>query len=87
MLGPDYTHWHGTYEIAKHWYAKFVPKLEHLIEKGMKSGKIAEAKALKEGLEEMLNSPEHRWYLNKMSDAERAEREKRSKEFKARYGK
>lgn len=33
----DYTHWHGTYEVVKHFYAKFVPALEDLIEKGQKS--------------------------------------------------
>ncbi len=33
MMGPDYTHWHGTYEVAKHFYIKFIPELEHLIEK------------------------------------------------------
>ena len=23
MMGPDYTHWHGMYEVAKHWYLLF----------------------------------------------------------------
>ena len=34
MMGPDYTHWHGTYEIAKHFYVKYIPELEHLMDKG-----------------------------------------------------
>ncbi|OGR57440.1 MAG: hypothetical protein A2X36_09190 [Elusimicrobia bacterium GWA2_69_24] len=25
MMGPDYTHWHGMYEVAKHFYQKFLP--------------------------------------------------------------
>ncbi len=25
MMGPDYTHWHGMYEVAKHYYTKFLP--------------------------------------------------------------
>jgi hypothetical protein len=25
MMGPDYTHWHGMYEVAKHFYEKFLP--------------------------------------------------------------
>jgi hypothetical protein len=88
MQGPDYTHWHGTYDLAKHWYTKLVPELEHLIEKGEASGdakKIQAAKALRTGLDEVLNSENHRWYLGKMTDAEKAEREKRAREFKARY--
>ena len=28
MMGPDYTHWHGTYEVAKHFYSEFIPALE-----------------------------------------------------------
>ncbi len=28
MMAPDYTHWHGLYEVAKHWYTKFVPELK-----------------------------------------------------------
>jgi hypothetical protein len=87
MQGPDYTHWHGTYEVAKHWYAKFIPQLEELIAKGEKGDaeKQAAAKALREGLDEVLNSKEHRWYLGKMSDEEAAERKKRAEEFKGRY--
>ena len=25
MMGPDYTHWHGMYEVGKHFYTKFLP--------------------------------------------------------------
>ncbi len=88
MMGPDYTHWHGTYEIAKHWYIKYVPELEHLIERGKASGdpkKQAAAEALAKGLDEVLNSEEHRWYLGKMSPEEAAKRKQRAEEFKARY--
>ncbi len=88
MQGPDWTHWHGTYDLAKHWYTKYVPELEHLIAKGEASSdpaKKAGAAALKKGLDEVLNSPEHRWYLGKMSPEEKAKRKKRAAEFKKRY--
>ena len=26
MMGPDYTWWHGIYEVAKHFYFKFIPE-------------------------------------------------------------
>jgi formate-dependent nitrite reductase cytochrome c552 subunit len=90
MQGPDYTHWHGTYEIAKHFYAKMLPELEHLVEDGKASDDPkdqAAAKALEEGIQEVLNSPEHRWYLGKMSPAEKKKRDARAKEFKSRYSK
>jgi hypothetical protein len=30
MQGPDYTQWHGFYEVAKHFYFKFIPEAEEL---------------------------------------------------------
>lgn len=30
MMGPDYTQWHGFYEVAKHFYTKFIPELQAL---------------------------------------------------------
>ena len=30
MMGPDYTQWHGFYEVAKHFYNKFLPLAEKL---------------------------------------------------------
>ena len=26
MMGPDYTWWHGIYEVAQHFYFKFIPE-------------------------------------------------------------
>jgi hypothetical protein len=88
MMGPDYTHWHGTYEVAKHFYTELVPELEELAEKGLAKQDetlVAAAKNLQNVIHEVLSSEEHRWYLGQMSDAEKAERAKRAKEFKERY--
>jgi hydroxylamine dehydrogenase len=30
MMGPDYTHWHGTYDLAKNFYSEYIPELEEL---------------------------------------------------------
>lgn len=30
MMGPDYTWWHGIYEVAQHFYFKFLPEAEQL---------------------------------------------------------
>ena len=30
MMGPDYTWWHGFYDIAKHFYFKFIPEARKL---------------------------------------------------------
>lgn len=68
MMAPDYTHWHGTYDLAKHFYTKMVPELEHLIHDGKASKdatKQKAAKALQKKLDEVLNSSNHKWYLGK----------------------
>lgn len=90
MMGPDYTHWHGTYEVAKNFYTEFIPELEELAEKHLHSkdeSKAGQAKALHEKIEEVLNSSDHKWYLNKMDAAEKERREKSRKDFKSRYTK
>ncbi len=46
MMGPDYTQWHGFYEVAKTFYTEFLPEAERLL-----PGVAAEAKAL----------PDHEW--------------------------
>ncbi len=90
MMGPDYTHWHGTYEVARNFYTEMAPELEHLIRGGKASGdpqKVAAAEALAGKLDQVLNSPNHRWYLNKMDPAEKERRQKEAEEFKKRYAK
>jgi hydroxylamine dehydrogenase len=88
MMGPDYTHWHGTYEVAKHFYSKMIPEVEELIEEGQKSDdpeKVKAAEALAAKLDEVLSDANHAWYSNKLSPEEMEERKKRQEEFKQRY--
>lgn len=90
MQGPDFTHWHGTYEIAKHFYTEMIPELEELVAAGEASSgpeKKQAAAALEQGLREVLNADEHKWYLGKMSPDEQRERAQRAEEFKQRYSK
>lgn len=88
MMGPDYTHWHGMYEVAKTFYSEYVPELEEIIEKNLHSKdpkKVDQAKALQAKLKEVLNSNNHKWYINKMDPKEAARRKKSQEEFRARY--
>ena len=88
MMGPDYTHWHGTYDVAKTFYTHMIPELREMVEKGLKSSdptKVEAAHALEKKLDEVLNSSDHRWFLGKMDPAEQARRKKAAEEFKARY--
>ena len=47
MMGPDYTQWHGFYEVAKHFYAKFLPEVERLGRKDL--------------VDKVLKDPRHQW--------------------------
>jgi len=88
MMAPDYTHWHGMYEVGKHFYAKYVPELEEIIERGLESGNKKDKKAaqkLEKLLHEILNDKNHRWFLGKLDPAEKERRKKASEDFKARY--
>ena len=90
MMAPDYTHWHGTYEIAKHWYAKFIPELDAIVEKNLRSSdaaKVAAAKALDAKIDQVMNSRDHRWSQDKMDPKEAAARKKAAAEFRKRYEK
>ncbi len=68
MMGPDYSHWHGTYEVARNFYHELLPELEELIEKGLHSKsktKQEAAKKLELAIKNLLNTSDHKWYLGK----------------------
>ena len=88
MMGPDYTHWHGMYEVAKHFYSEYIPELGELAEKYLHSTDPAlkdAAEKLEKLLEDTLKSDNHKWYINQMSPAEKMKRAKSQAEFKSRY--
>jgi hypothetical protein len=31
MMGPDFTQWHGFYEVAQNFYMHFIPEAEKLM--------------------------------------------------------
>ncbi|MFZ4396345.1 MAG: multiheme c-type cytochrome [Kiritimatiellia bacterium] len=77
MMAPDYTHWHGMYEVSKHFYEKFLPAV---IETAAK--KSPEMKAKYEArVAALLAQPEHIWKKGMKPEEAEALR----KEYKARY--
>ncbi len=85
MMGPDYTQWHGMYEVADRFYMEFVPEVKELIVHGKAHGKASAAREVEKMLNEILNSELHKWFLGKMSSSEKAARQKAKNEFKKRY--
>jgi len=90
MMGPDYTHWHGTYDLGKNFYSEYIPELEELVEDNIHSDdaeKVAAAENLRQVIDDVLHTPDHKWYLGLMDPDEAARRAKAAEEFKARYAK
>ena len=88
MQGPDYTHWHGTYEVARNFYSELIPELEELVEKGHASDDPAlhaAADNLRNVIDKVLSSDDHKWYLGQMDPAEKARRDAEREDFKERY--
>ena len=80
MMGPDYTWWHGIYEVAKHTYFEWIPELKEVVIKKDKNDKVANA--LLEKYFKPIDG--HDWYFNGMN---KEALEKVRAGFEARYGK
>lgn len=85
MMGPDYTQWHGNFEVADRFYTELIPEIQELIEKSKKNGKMEAADKVEKTLNEILNSDMHKWYLGKLSPEEIQKRKEDSKKFRERY--
>ncbi len=82
MMAPDYTHWHGMYEVAERFYMELIPEARELISEAREHGRTAEAAAVETVVEGILARPEHRWFEEGAEDEMRAIRE----QMEERYG-
>jgi hypothetical protein len=83
MMGPDYTHWHGMFEVAERWYVHFIPEVREVIAEAKAHGKAAQAAECEALVNEIMNRPEHIWQQGE--DAVRAEEIRQA--MQERYGK
>lgn len=75
MMGPDYTQWHGAFEVARNFYFHFLPLAKEIAEKN-------HDEELKKLIATELATPDHQW-MNGLS----AEQRKQMLEFyQRRYG-
>ena len=80
MSGPDYTWWHGIYEVSQHTYFKWIPELKEVVRK--KDGNEDFANALLDKYFKPIAG--HDWFFNGMGkDAV----DKVRKGYEERYGK
>ena len=55
MFAPDYTHWHGLYEIARNFYHEFLPEVQEL------ANHAGKGKKYRKYIKKLLDRPEHLW--------------------------
>lgn len=61
MMAPDYTHWHGMYEVADRFYQSFVPEAREITRTAAAQGMHAQAAAVDALIDRILARPEHAW--------------------------
>jgi len=61
MMAPDYTHWHGMFEVAEAFYMKLIPQAREITRHAAAAGKVAQATAVNGVLDAILARPEHAW--------------------------
>lgn len=78
MMGPDYTHWHGMYEVSKHYYTEFLPAVIEAAE----AKNHALGDKYRKLISQHLSEPEHLW-INGLTPEEA---EMLRKMYQERYG-
>ena len=82
MMAPDYTHWHGMYEVAERFYMELIPQARELIAHGREVGNAAGANRAAAVIDALLARPEHVWFQEGATDQMEAIRE----QMNDRYG-
>jgi len=87
MFAPDYTQWHGFYEIAERFYMEFLPEVEELIKSGKATGgELAKAaEEVEKIVAGVMEMDEHKWFTGDESPEVKKARQKARDEFKKRY--
>ncbi len=82
MMAPDYTHWHGMYEVAERFYMELIPQARELADHAEAHGNRAGARAVNAVIDEILSRPEHAWF----EEGAEAQIEQIRRETERRYG-
>ena len=82
MMAPDYTHWHGMYEVAERFYMELIPQAREMAEEARHHGNGAGASKVEAVIDGILARPEHAWFEQGAGE----EMEKIRKAMQERYG-
>ncbi len=82
MMAPDYTHWHGMYEVAERFYMELIPQAREMADHAASGGQGRAARAVHAVIDEILARPEHIWF----EEGAEAAAEQIRREMERRYG-
>lgn len=87
MFAPDYTQWHGFFEVADNFYQKFLPLVWEAVERGQAAGgdKAAAATEVEQMIHDVFQMDGHKWFEGNESEAIKRARQKAAEEFRERY--
>ncbi|KAA3635473.1 MAG: hydroxylamine oxidoreductase [Calditrichaeota bacterium] len=88
MFAPDYTQWHGFYEVAERFYMEFIPTIKEILNHHKAAGTKLDAVAEVEDLiAKTFEMEEHKWFTGNEPADVKAARKKAQDDFKKRYQK
>jgi hydroxylamine dehydrogenase len=89
MFAPDYTQWHGFFEIAERFYMELIPEAMEIVEHAKAEGgdKAAAAEEVETLIAEVMAMDEHKWFSGNEPAEVKEARKKAQTEFKERYNK
>jgi hypothetical protein len=67
MMAPDYSHWHGMYEVAERFYMSVIPEARDIARRAAESGRQAQADRANAVIDAILARPEHAWFLSEQT--------------------
>jgi hypothetical protein len=82
MMAPDYTHWHGMYEVAERFYMELIPMAREITQHARATGKVGAARAVERVVNGILARPEHAWF----EEGAEGQAERIRAEMERRYG-
>ena len=82
MMAPDYTHWHGMFEVGERFYMALIPQARELADHAASAGRRTAARAVNRVIDEILARPEHIWF----EEGAEAAAEQIRREMERRYG-
>jgi len=82
MMAPDYTHWHGMFEVAERFYMELIPMAREITDHARGTGHAGAGRAVDAVIDGILARPEHVWFEEGAEGAADRIRE----EMERRYG-